>query len=121
MFDINNSRDFYAKLLADFDDFMESADSARHAMNCAITAHHVHDWVWSDYLKNDVVTANSWASESKKRSSSGGLMGTPSGLAWSRRFRTAVSILDAKRRSKPGAWLDMAWAVTALEASVNPI
>ena len=56
MFDINNSRDFYAKLLADFDDFMENADSARHAMNCAITAHHVHDWVWNDYLKNDVVT-----------------------------------------------------------------
>jgi hypothetical protein len=56
MFDINNSRDFYAKLLADFDDFMENADSARHAMNCAITAHHMHDWVWNDYLKNDAET-----------------------------------------------------------------
>ncbi|HEY5063718.1 MAG TPA: hypothetical protein VIJ04_02645 [Xanthobacteraceae bacterium] len=53
MFDIRNSRDFYAKLLADFDDFMENQESARHAMNCAITAHHMHDWVWSDYLKSD--------------------------------------------------------------------
>jgi hypothetical protein len=56
MFDINNSRDFYVKLLADFDDFMERQDSARHAMNCAITAHHMHDWVWNDYLKNDEST-----------------------------------------------------------------
>jgi hypothetical protein len=42
--------------LADFDDFMENQDSARHAMNCAITAHHMHDWVWSDYLKSDETT-----------------------------------------------------------------
>jgi len=56
MFDIANSKDFYAKLLADFDDFMDNPASARHAMNCAITAHHVHDWVWNDYLKNDQVT-----------------------------------------------------------------
>jgi hypothetical protein len=53
MFDINNSRDFYQKLLSDFDDYMENVDSARHAMNCAITAYHMHDWVWNDYLKND--------------------------------------------------------------------
>lgn len=56
MFDIRNSRDFYAKLLSDFDDFMENRDSARHAMNCAITAHHMHDWVWNDYSKNDETT-----------------------------------------------------------------
>jgi len=53
MLTLNNSRDFYEKLLAEFDDFMVQQDSARHAMNCAITAHHMHDWVWSDYLKND--------------------------------------------------------------------
>jgi len=53
MFDINNSRDFYQKLLEDFDDFMGQQDSARHAMNCAITAHHMADWVWGDFLKSD--------------------------------------------------------------------
>ncbi len=53
MFDINNSRDFYQKLLEDFDDYMQHQDSARHAMNCAITAHHMADWVWGDFIKDD--------------------------------------------------------------------
>lgn len=51
MFNINNSRDFYQKLLEDFDDYMNNPGSTRHAMNCAITAHHMHDWVWVDFLK----------------------------------------------------------------------
>jgi hypothetical protein len=51
MFDINNSRDFYQKLLQDFDDYMEQQDSVRHAMNCAITAHHLADWIWGDFVK----------------------------------------------------------------------
>src|SRR6266702_395341 len=53
MFDISNSRDFYQKLLQDFDDYMSQQDSARHAMNCAITAHHMADWVWGDFVKGD--------------------------------------------------------------------
>ncbi len=53
MFDINNSRDFYQKLLEDFGDYMSQQDSARHAMNCAITAHHIADWVWGDFVKGD--------------------------------------------------------------------
>ena len=53
MLSFNNSRDFYAKLLAEFDDFMAQQDSPRHAMNCAITAYHVHDWVWNDFVKRD--------------------------------------------------------------------
>jgi len=53
MFDINNARDFYQKLLEDFDDYMQRPDSARHAMNCAITAHHMADWVWGDFVKGD--------------------------------------------------------------------
>lgn len=53
MFDIINSCDFYQKLLEDFDDYMNRPDSARHAMNCAITAHHLADWVWGDFVKSD--------------------------------------------------------------------
>jgi hypothetical protein len=53
MFDMVNSRDFYQKLLEDFDDFLLQPDSARHAMNCAITAHHMADWVWGDFVKSD--------------------------------------------------------------------
>jgi hypothetical protein len=55
MFDIKNSRDFYQKLLDDFDDYMVQQDSARLAMNCAITAHHMADWVWGDFVKGDAV------------------------------------------------------------------
>jgi hypothetical protein len=53
MFDMVNSRDFYQKLVEDFDDFMSNIASARHAMNCAITAHHMADWVWGDFVKGD--------------------------------------------------------------------
>ncbi|MBT1516526.1 hypothetical protein KIP88_39555 [Bradyrhizobium sp. SRL28] len=53
MFDIVNSRDFYQKLLEDFDEFMKDQASARLAINCAIMAHHMADWVWGDFLKKD--------------------------------------------------------------------
>ncbi|MBY0318302.1 MAG: hypothetical protein K2X72_06220 [Reyranella sp.] len=56
MFDITTSRDFYAKLVADFDDFMAQPDSARHALNCAISAYHLYEWVWGDWLKTDYET-----------------------------------------------------------------
>ena len=55
MLDINNSIDFYVKLLAEFDDFIADQESARHAMNCAITAHHMYDWIWADFLKDNEV------------------------------------------------------------------
>jgi hypothetical protein len=53
VFDITTSRDFLAKLEADFDDFMKQPESARLALNCAITAYHLHEWVWGDWLKTD--------------------------------------------------------------------
>ena len=30
--------------------------SARHAINCAVTAYHMHEWVWGDWLKKDFET-----------------------------------------------------------------
>lgn len=51
MFDIETCRDFHKKLNADFDDFVKEQDSARLAMNCVITAYHLHEWVWGDWLK----------------------------------------------------------------------
>ncbi len=53
MFDIVTSRDFLSKLEADYTDFKDRTDSARHALNCIITAYHLHEWVWADWLKND--------------------------------------------------------------------
>jgi hypothetical protein len=53
MFDITNSLGFYKKLLEDVADLQEHPDSARLAVNCAVTAYHLHEWVWGDWLKTD--------------------------------------------------------------------
>lgn len=57
MFDISTSNDFYAVLVQDFDDFMDNQSSSRHALHCAITAYHLHEWVWGDWLGTDF---NAW-------------------------------------------------------------
>lgn len=53
MFDILNARDFYAALVEDFDDFVAEPHSSRRALHCAITAYHLHEWVWGDWLAKD--------------------------------------------------------------------
>lgn len=53
MFDVVTARDFYAMVIEDFDDFMEEPHAARRALHCAISAYHLHEWVWSDWLKSD--------------------------------------------------------------------
>ena len=42
-------------LVQDFDDFMENQSSARHALHCAVTAYHLYEWVWGDWLNKDYV------------------------------------------------------------------
>jgi hypothetical protein len=56
MFDIKTVDDFYAVLVADFDDFMDEPASARRALHCVITDYHLHEWVWGDWLKRDIET-----------------------------------------------------------------
>jgi hypothetical protein len=56
MFDIITSRDFHAKLKADYADFLKDTQSARLALNCINTAYHLHEWVWGDWLKSDHAT-----------------------------------------------------------------
>jgi hypothetical protein len=56
VFDIITSDDFLVKLEADYADFKTQPDSARHALNCIITAYHLHEWVWGDWLKADKAT-----------------------------------------------------------------
>lgn len=58
MFDIKNSRDFLEKFYEDYDDFQNNRQSARLAINAALTAYHLAEWVWGDWLKKDHVT---WA------------------------------------------------------------
>jgi hypothetical protein len=53
MCDIVTSRDLLCKLEAGHAEFKSNPDSARHALNCIITAYHLHEWVWGDWLKTD--------------------------------------------------------------------
>jgi hypothetical protein len=53
MFNIITARDFYAMLVEDFDDFVAEPHSVRRALHCAISAYHMYDWVWADWLKED--------------------------------------------------------------------
>jgi hypothetical protein len=51
MFDVRDSRDFYQKLDLDLAEFQASPLSSRAAINCALTAYHLHEWIWGDWLK----------------------------------------------------------------------
>jgi hypothetical protein len=53
MFNITTSRQFFEKLLEEQKDLNEDRTSARHALNCIITAYHLHEWIWGDWLKDD--------------------------------------------------------------------
>jgi hypothetical protein len=56
MFDIQTSHGFLAKLETDFADWEKEPGSSRLALNCALTAHHMHEWVWGEWLKTDFAT-----------------------------------------------------------------
>lgn len=66
MFDLVNSADFYAMLVEDFDEFMAEPHSARRAVHCAITAYHLHEWVWHDWIENDPAAQESFGVRSRK-------------------------------------------------------
>ncbi|MCP1838753.1 hypothetical protein ACVIHI_008321 [Bradyrhizobium sp. USDA 4524] len=53
MFDITNCRDFYLKLVAEYEDFLKDPVSARVAINFALTAYHLSEWVWKEWLAAD--------------------------------------------------------------------
>ncbi|WP_050043534.1 hypothetical protein [Bradyrhizobium sp. LTSPM299] len=58
MFGITNPSQLYAKLVLEFDDFCADQGSGRHAMNFVITAFHLTEWVWKDFLKEDEAKRN---------------------------------------------------------------
>jgi len=55
MFDINDSVAFYGKMIQDYDDLVANLDS-RQAINCAISAYHLAEWIWGDWLQTDYDT-----------------------------------------------------------------
>ena len=56
MFDIKDSVNFYRLMIENYDDFVENSGSSRHAINCAISAFHIADWIWGDWLCMDFAT-----------------------------------------------------------------
>jgi hypothetical protein len=56
MFDISNSQDFYVVVKQDFDEFSENQQSSRRAIHCVISAYHLHEWIWGDWLGKDFLT-----------------------------------------------------------------
>ncbi len=48
-FDIKTSDDFYNKLKEDYNEFCTKETSSRIALNCAMTAWHLHEWIYNDY------------------------------------------------------------------------
>jgi len=66
MFNIVTSRDHLAELEADFADFLTEPGSARRARHCAVTAYHLHEWVWGDWLKDDQSTREALGIGNKK-------------------------------------------------------
>ena len=52
-FAIHNEADFLEKLRQEFQDLSRLPDSSRHAINFAMTAWHLTDWLWGLRLKAD--------------------------------------------------------------------
>ena len=52
-FDIKTSRDFYNKMLLEYEDFCKNHLSVRYAINCAINSWHLTDWTFQEYFKDE--------------------------------------------------------------------
>jgi hypothetical protein len=67
MFNIVTPRDHLAELEAQFADFMKEPGSPRLARNCALTAYHLHEWVWDAWLENDELRRQALGIGNRKR------------------------------------------------------
>ena len=48
-YEIKTSFDFFRKMLDEREDFLKTPTSSRHAINCALTGWHLHEWVFAEY------------------------------------------------------------------------
>jgi len=55
VFLISTPRNMFEKMKSEYKDFKKNPSSSRHAINFVLTAHHLREWVWKAYLKNDEV------------------------------------------------------------------
>jgi hypothetical protein len=60
-FNITNAKEFLGKLHEEQKDFIASRClSGRHALNAIITAYHLHEWVWGEWLQNHHDLRKAW-------------------------------------------------------------
>ncbi|MGV3630880.1 MAG: hypothetical protein ACO1O6_06730 [Bacteroidota bacterium] len=67
-FDIKTSRDFFLKLQEDYSEFRKNRTSSRIALNCAMTAWHLTDWIYNEYksqLESNFATLTAFQQEMK--------------------------------------------------------
>jgi|SRR5680860_393645 len=48
-FDLKTPKDFYNKLIEDYEDYKTSDNSSRIALNCAMTAWHLSEWIYHEF------------------------------------------------------------------------
>ncbi len=58
-FEIENSKGFFEKLKAEYDDFDKEHLNPRFAINAAITSWHLSDWTYQEFFKTDSRFQNS--------------------------------------------------------------
>lgn len=51
MFAITNATEFFAKVKQDLATLEDKIDNSGRAMNCILSAYHLHEWVWAHLLK----------------------------------------------------------------------
>lgn len=66
-FDIKSSHDFLKKLADEFADFQKNDTSSRHALNCAMTAWHLTEWVYNEFMSNKFAKVEDFQSDVKKK------------------------------------------------------
>jgi hypothetical protein len=54
-YEIKTSRDFFGKLLDEREDFLLNPTSSRHAINCALTGWHLHEWIYQEYKSSPIL------------------------------------------------------------------
>jgi hypothetical protein len=60
-FEIRTPEDFLRKLQEEYQDFFNDPTSSRHAINCAMTAWHLTDWIWAtnkQRIQTNIVTVD---------------------------------------------------------------
>lgn len=66
-FDIKTSEDFLKKLLEDYSDYLIDRTSSRIALNCAMTAWHLTEWIYNEYNQSTSVKLPQFQSSLKQQ------------------------------------------------------